>query len=831
MDHSSVSRSAAGRPGESAEPPLPPRYRDLGLIARGASGDVRRVRDELFGRPLAMKVLRWERVGDPAMRARFLAEAVLTAELAHPGVIPVHDRGELDDGRLWFTMQAVRGRTFDAVIQEIFEPTPARDHRETSSRFTFRRALDAFVRVAQTVAYAHGEDIVHRDLKPANLMVGDRGEAYVLDWGLARRLGERTSIAPPASGKQAAASFEPGGLTQHGDVLGTPAYMPPEQARGDLHLHGPASDVYALGAILYHLLSGRRPYDGNGYAVWRQVLAGPPVPVTERSRGGPALPAELSAICERAMERDPSARYPDAGALLQDLVAWVDGARRREQALSMLTAANAAVPEIVSIRARAAALASAASRALAGVQPFDPPEKKRPAWALEDQAHALTRDATLRETAWLTEVEGALSVYPDLLEAHVVLADHHRRSLAAAERAHRDEDAARAEALLRVHDRGQHAAFLRGDGALTLRTEPEGAEVLLHRYVLEDRRLVPRFERSLGRAPLVSVVLPRGSYLLRIRAPGHAEVSYPVFIERGAHWDGTAPGEHAPRPVVLPPLGELDDAERYVPAGWALTGGVPGAIDSLPARRVWIEGFILRRHPVTNREYLSFLNDLLRDGRESEALRACPRSQLGMADTGGERFLYHRDDGGLFVLAGDDVQAEWDLDWPVELIDWHAGLAFSDWLSRRTTRPYRLPTELEREKAARGADARIYPWGDHPEPTFACVLESQPAPRRATVHAYPTDESPYGVRGLAGNVRDWCANVWRHEGPAMSGDRALLDLAPPDSPELRAVRGGGWTSTLRMAQAASRFGLQPDGRRSILGIRPCRSWPAPPPPP
>ncbi|WP_437607317.1 bifunctional serine/threonine-protein kinase/formylglycine-generating enzyme family protein [Sorangium sp. So ce834] len=814
---------------------MPPRYRDLGVIGSGGFGDVRRVHDLVLDRVVAMKILRRD-VGDAErVRARFLEEAKLTAGLQHPGIVAVHDGGRLDDGRLWYTMPEVRGRTLREIIDEAHAaPTPS-GHREAGAGWTFRRMIDAFARACQAVAYAHRQGVVHRDLKPANVMVGELGEVLVMDWGIGRRIARAApppsldplEAQPPSSAPSspAPASRPAPELTLDGDVLGTPAYMPPEQARGDHKRHGPASDVYALGAILYHALAGRPPYEGTVLSVLGQVLSEPPTPVVEAARGKP-VPLELAAICERAMRRPIEERYPDAESLAREVLAWLDGERRREQALAVVAEARAMEPEIAGLRAEAARLRSEAQSLLAEARSFDPAARKQPGWALEDDAARLEVAAVLRETEWRETLRGALTVDPDLPEAHAMLSDHYRDRLIEAERARRDEDAVRFEAQLRAHDRGRHASLLRGEGALTIVTEPPGAAVLLERNALRQRRLVPEAVKELGRTPLRGVPLQRGSYRLRIRAPGRAEVRYPVLIERGAHWDGCAPGEREPTPIHLPAEGELGPDDVYVPAGWCWLGGDPDASDSLPAARIWVDAFILRRFPVTNAEYLAFLNDLVASGREDEAFAACPRGQAGIHENADARLHFRRTEGGRFLLGEDELGYPSAADMPVALIDWHAASAYASWLSARTGSPWRLPNELEREKAARGVDGRACPWGDFLDASFACVIESyEQKPRRASVDSYPDDESPYGARGLAGNTRDWCLNGWWRTGPPVDGGRLRIEEPPAGSAaDYRAVRGGAWSSPIDLARSAVRFGAPPGTRRLTVGVRVARSY-------
>jgi len=803
---------------------LPGRYEDLGTIAGGSFGEVRRVRDMVLERTVAMKLLRAEYADASHLRRRFLVEAQITAQLQHPGIVALYDRGELSDGRLWFTMKEIRGRTLRDVIAQLHAVSGPSGFGATPSGWTFRRVVDAFARIAQAVAYAHSRGVVHRDLKPDNLMVGEFGEVLVMDWGLARRIDRAESFDEASDG--GGADERSAVLTRYGDILGTPAYMPPEQARGETMLHGPRSDVYSLGAVLYQVLSGKPPYDGgNSREVLSRLLSSPPLPVAEAARGRPPLPAELCAACERAMRREIDERYENAAALAGDIVAWLDGVRRREQALEALQQARVYEPEIARLRAEAGAARAKARLIQSDLRPADPIDKKRPAWELEDEAGRLGRMAALAETQWLEAVHGSLSVDPELPEAHVLLADHYRERLIDAELGHRDEDAARAEELLRIHDRGQHAAFLRGDGRLTLVTEPPAAEVIVERFVLQDRRLVPVHERVLGPTPLVEVPLQRGSYLLRIRAPGRAEVRYPVLIERDGHWDGRPPGESEPFPIHLPTEAALGSDEVYVPAGWCWTGGDPDAPDGLPARRVWIDAFVIGKYPVTNEEYLAFLNDLVARGREAEALAACPRAQHGMVADADQVLAYARDGGGQFQLRHDDPGTVWRLMAPVTLVSWQNAIAYMRWLSEKTGLSYRLPHELEREKAVRGGDARRFSWGNHFDATYACVMASQgERSGSAEVTEYPADESPYGMRGGCGNTRDFCGNLWTLEGPTLRDDRLAIEPPPADDYEYRSGRGGAWSSVENLCRAAGRLVLRPTHRRNTSGFRLARSY-------
>jgi formylglycine-generating enzyme required for sulfatase activity len=808
-----VTGDLGSRDGEAVaaagEPALPARYEELGRLGSGGFGDVRRVRDRELGRVVAMKTLRPDVAVSAALRARFLAEIKLTAGLSHPGIVAVLDHGELPDGRLWFTMPEVRGRTFEQVVQEAFAG-PDREVRR-------RRLLDLFARVCETVAYAHSRGVIHRDLKPANVMIGEFGQVLVMDWGIARGSFEESRPGPLPARDEAG-----GALTRSGDVMGTPAYMAPEQARGEVHLHGPSTDVYALGALLHTVLAGRPPPAArmSDRSAWADADGSATVAVDLLA----GAPAELAAICRRATAAAPLERHPDAAALAAEVTGFLDGARRRERALASFAQAEARGHELAALRARPEAARAEARKALAQVRPSDPVELKLPGWALEDEAEVLERAVALRETEWIQHVHGALAVDATLPEAHAALAAHYRDKLAAAEQTRRRADATRFEVLLRAHDRGEHAAFLRGEGALTLVTEPPGAEVTVFRYATRERRLVAEPCGHLGVTPLRAARLAAGSYLLVLRAPGRAKVRYPVLIERGGHWDGALPGAAGPFPIPLPREGELGVDDVYIPAGPAWTGGDPEAADSLPLRRLWVDGLILRRHPVTGAELLAFLNDPAARRLDNAAL-GLPSSHPGVLAAALAIPGIRRDDSGRFGPGAEAGDRALSGELPA-VVDGQMATAYACWLALRTGQPWRLPDELEREKAARGADARFFPWGDYPEPTFACVLETHlGAPSPEPVGRRPADESPYGARDLAGNSRDWCANLWKHEGPPVPGSRLVLTAGGPDDDDFRVIKGGAWGSSITYSRAAARFGGRPGFFRSFLGVRPARSYP------
>jgi eukaryotic-like serine/threonine-protein kinase len=300
-----ASETLAGTPGR-ADHQMPEvaadRYRITGEVGRGGIGRVLEALDQVLDRPVALKELF---SSNDALRRRFVREALITARLQHPSIVPIYDAGHLGDRSPFYAMKLVAGHPLDKSITE-------------ATTLTQRLALlPSVLAIADAMAYAHSKRIVHRDLKPSNVLVGAFGETIVIDWGLAKDLGVDDQDSLDAGPYRAAGLDD----TVAGAVLGTPAFMAPEQAAGEPV--DERADVYALGAILYHVLSGTAPHEGTTLEeMVRRVIAGDVRPLTERV---PEVPRDLAAIVTKAMALAPSERYANGQAFVDDLRSFLTG--------------------------------------------------------------------------------------------------------------------------------------------------------------------------------------------------------------------------------------------------------------------------------------------------------------------------------------------------------------------------------------------------------------------------------------------------------------------------------------------------------------------------
>src|SRR5262245_8444016 len=320
MSHGLVA-TAPGTHGDAPQaPPDTPRYRFEAFLGRGGMSEVWRGYDTMLAREVALKVLREHVFGDGEFRARFEEEARHVSRLEHPSIVPVYDLGELPDGRPFFVMKLIHGQTLAELLAA--RATPAQD---------LSRWVEVFEQVCAAVAFAHARDLIHRDLKPSNVMVGEFGEVLVMDWGIAKALAARpqpaqvlpTPVLPsPSVGGPATG---PGGPeTLPGQAKGTPAFIAPEQARGEASQVGKASDVFGLGGILCVILTGQPPYTQV-----QQALAGDVTEAFARLDGCGADP-ELIGLAQACLASAPELRPADAAEVARRAKRYRDEVAARQ---------------------------------------------------------------------------------------------------------------------------------------------------------------------------------------------------------------------------------------------------------------------------------------------------------------------------------------------------------------------------------------------------------------------------------------------------------------------------------------------------------------------
>ncbi len=466
------------------------RYEQRGELGRGGMGVVRRVLDTSLRRDLAMKVMGASvtRPEDPARETdalrRFLDEALVTSQLDHPGIVPVHELGVDESGCAYFTMKLVKGTTLRTILDQL--------HTGTGG-WTLNRVVGVIQRVCEAVAYAHSKRVIHRDIKPPNIMVGRYGETYLMDWGLARMLTQ-----PAASAAEGVAEERPDNwlFETEPTLQGTPIYMSPEQACGDIAHVDERSDIYSLGALLYHLLTGRMPYVEPGSTpmpievLWR-LRREAPTPLLELA---PDAPPTLVAICDRAMARAIEDRYASASEMalaLQDYLEDISEAReearrqaRRAQRINEFLTDMLVSGDPAEAQGREVTVREVLDRAAAGI------ETGLPGLAADEAALRLT----------IGKLYLQLGIY-DRAGAHLQRAHELHRELLGDE--HAETLVAATERGLLLHRAGR----------------PEEAEILMRATLdLQERHLGADHPDTLRSASILAIILQRSH-----AAPDEAE--------------------------------------------------------------------------------------------------------------------------------------------------------------------------------------------------------------------------------------------------------------------------------------------------------------------
>ena len=748
------------------------RYHREGRLGSGAMGVVELAVDLDLQREVALKMLLPERVHDPGDRDRLLEEARLGAQLEHPNIVPVYELGVLDDGQPFFTMRRLEGTTLLDVLHDL-----RRGNTAAEIRFNRTRLLTILAQIALAVEYAHSRDIVHRDLKPENIFLGDYGEIQLLDWGVA--------CMTEDADEEVSSSY----------VAGTPGYISPERLASRSGVEPALGDVYSLGALLYETLTLERTFDDTPEEVLRRALSEDPVVPSVRAPTR-RIPTRLDEIAMQALDRDPKQRTPSARALAAQLQDFLDGAKAREERIKAADQKRRQGRDLAELlgseRTELHNAAEEAAILRSSIQPWQPVSDKRRMWAAEDRVEEL------RET--VAEVFGrTIGAWQ---EAHELDPDHPDPGIALRRLwwTRYLEDEVRGDRLAMGFSRSElqrwdldntYTERLRGDGGLDLTTEPPGAEVWLYTLAENDRLLVPEGGQRLGLTPLQGVTIPMGSHLLMLELPGRHTIHRPVLVGRS---------EHLRTDVRFPDPGRLLPSLAFVAGGRTRSGGAPGAYGARePIRVIDVDDFAIGVFPVTFSEYLEWLDALPPD----EALERLPRSSRDgpLAAIGADGRYEPRVDHLIQGRRARNRAAVDGFRLPVVGVSFDDASAYCAAQEVFTGLPLRLPTEVEWEKAARGVDAREYPWGGTYDPGFANWRGARPGPGRLEpVGTHGMDESVYGVRDMCGGASNWCAGWFDHD------------------ETLRPVRGNHW-STSAPRPLAARSGAEPETRAATIGFR------------
>lgn len=312
--------------GASSISQLGDRFEDLEHFASGGLGDVYTGYDKAVQRRVAVKLLKPGLVNNSEAKRRFMSEGSITGMLEHPAIVPIYDSGISDDGQPFYAMRLLKGQTLKQAIEELHSNRVAGNFDGQ-----IRSLLRRLTQVCDAISYAHDQGVIHRDLKPANILLGEFGEAVVIDWGLARREQaisegedfEGSSRAAVKTNSKSSLDAQPENATKIGSVLGTPEYMSPEQATGDSSIIGKRSDVYSLGAVLYSILTGASPHGGNAIATQERIENAKQADFPTAKARNASTPTALNAICERAMNVNPDSRYDSPKALASDINNWL----------------------------------------------------------------------------------------------------------------------------------------------------------------------------------------------------------------------------------------------------------------------------------------------------------------------------------------------------------------------------------------------------------------------------------------------------------------------------------------------------------------------------
>jgi len=804
-------------------------------IGMGGIGTVFSAHDPVLHREIAIKILR------PAYRNQlnyvtsFIREARITAQIDHPNVIPVHRLGVFEDAGTYFTMKRVEGVTLAYILRKLKE-----NDAGMIATYTRQRLLEIFISICNGVAFAHSKGIIHRDLKPANIMVGNYGEVFIADWGIAlyrekddnsqsRRkieLGELPDIKEEVS--------ESGRSKK---VSGTPAFMAPEQVTGQDDQLDCQTDVYALGTILYSILTWEQsPFEGASTVtqVMRNVVSRKYLRPRRRAPRR-KIPYELEAITLKAMQSDKKQRYDSVISLLADVrnyMAKYPVSAYSPQPLYRLYKFIRRRP-LVPVTLLAALMTLGIWRGTAALSNYmestslmsvinnlqnDCNSARNTAISTRNKLHELYTQTGKTETVgsgmalrsrylrysneftlacnniWDhlmhflqldTNAEAASQMLAELLTGQLKFAlavGNDAMLTQVGDRLQLLPENIRTKVYSKSPQLASEMAMLKQNmGELLIKCQQPDVKISALRQP-DHRSGETGQENDLQENVIFQLQkgsnkLKAGCYLLTVSMPGRREVRFPVSVHRN-----------------LLETVEVELPERY-PEGMTY---IPGGTFVFGDRtfddqfvRTYLPGFFISRHEVTIAEYLQYWKNIA-----SPELRERYRAYVDDTANQGRKLMPLWDDKGNILVPYSGKM-------PVIGITAAAMEDYCRYMSQKTNFKYRLPTALEWEKAARGVDGREYVWGNDYYPNYACINQlDQAAPGNlpSDIGSYPTDCSVYGVYDLTGNARELVTN--------------------PGSWQYYTVKGSSFNLSQRFARAAAHAyasNLSDVGFRCVVG--------------
>jgi serine/threonine protein kinase/formylglycine-generating enzyme required for sulfatase activity len=726
------------------------RYRKLSLLGKGGLGEVMACDDTVLQRTVAVKAghIRGE-IDSYSTKVILAREARIISCLEHPNIIPIYDAGTDQVRGPFYVMRQVTETSLEMILHQ------RKIGAGNPHDYTLNRLLRYFLQVCNAVDYAHHRGVVHCDIKPANILLGDYGEVLLVDWGLAQSRNHPLGV--------------------RGGTLG---YMAPEQMDPAIERLDWRTDVFALGAILYEILCGIPAFeeartstaatlDNEG----ARIYSAPPPPSSRAP--GFEIPREVEDICMQAIAVERDQRLETVRELANAIEEWIEGSKQKERKRIEADKSADTGDELAEryhefVESRPEKLV--VFRALrADVVPYAPLDDKQDLWDAEDIVRVTDALQVRTFHSAVSAYERALDAVPNHTRARRGLARLYFAELQRARYRGDSLDQIAYEQLLREVDDGTFVRELQREGAIELTIGGHAGRVTLAKLVERQRRLVEGTREDIVERPSARRELPAGRYIVTSTiGEGPGTVSWPVNIE---------PGSVLAINVDPPAVCNIGDNEVLIPGGPARLGGDPLACENDEPIIVDVATFVLQRFPVTFRQWNVFIEDLRR--RDSNlAAEHAPKTR---------------------------VEPE-HLDVPVFGVSAESAEAYARWLSEKEGRAWRLPTENEWEKAARGTDGRIYPWGDHFDATFCKMRDSRPgAPLAERIGAFEHDVSPYGVRDLAGGIADWC----------------ILDprRTAPREPREVVSRGGAWCDWAIDCRLASRRRYLATEYAARVGVR------------